>query len=475
MEPTTWLLTSLIVLAGFFMAWNIGANDLTNSMGAAVGSGAMTLRRAILLAAIMEFAGAFFAGSTVTETMPNRIIDPTLFQQVPQVLVLGMIASLLGAAVWLTVATYCGWPVSTTHSIISAVAGFGLIYGGMDALYGYMLKEILFCWILSPLLAGCLAFALYHLLVRSILHRPNPVLASQHLVPPLVLVVVFTMVLYLALRALGNLNLNLQILPASIIALLISLLAAAVARHYVRRIRTSPADLAAFHQAYLARNLDKARQIFSQVELFTQGSAKDHAARLLTDVTQLRQAALPTSAPAALTDHCAPVETIFSHLLIFCACFVSFSHGAHNVANAAGPLASALHILRSGQVTPTTLIPPWALALGGLGIVVGLATWGWRVVETVGRRITVLTPTRAFCAQFAAAATIVLAYKLNWFISSTHTVVGAIVGAGLARGFAALHFNMTRDILVSWMVTLPACTGLSIFFFYALRAMFMSA
>lgn len=465
----TWILFTVTIIAGLYMAWNIGANDVANAMGTSVGSGALTITAAICVAAVMEFCGAFFAGSHVAETIRSGIVDPLMFENQPLLFVYGMIASMLAAAIWLQIASYFGWPVSTTHSIVGAIVGFGAVYGGMHAVHWGKVANIAMSWVVSPLLAGAISYGIFQLVLNRIFHRPNPVEAAKRLTPLLVFLVFIILTLVLVMKGLQNVNLHLtspQILLASV---LIAIAAAAVAHRLVRRVHADPRAIASFHQAYLQRGLEKSRMHLRRICNSTTGTAQNQAQQILAQVEQLAVQVHQNSDRELLSREFRQVERIFVYLQILSACFVAFAHGANDVANAIGPMSAALQTLKSGLVTTQAAVPTWALAIGGIGIVVGLATWGWRVMETIGKRITELTPTRGFCAEFGAATTIVFASRLGLPISTTHTLVGAVLGVGLARGLGALNLNTVRDIVLSWIITIPAGAGLAIVLFYVIR------
>ena len=474
MEPTT-VLMGLILVAGFYMAWNIGANDVANAMGTSVGSRSLTLRQAVIVAAVLEFAGAFFVGSHVTETVRSGIIDSTIFASDgngAMIYVYAMLAALLAAGVWLQVATFFGWPVSTTHSIVGAIIGVGAAYGGMGAVHWDKVGEIVASWVISPLLAAAISYILFRIVLNRIFHRRNPVEAAKRLAPILVFAVFFILTLAMLFKGLKNLNLHLTLLLSLAIAVAIGAIAGVISLAFIARVQADEQSLAAFEGEYIARGLDKARMHLRRVRASTDGDSRTHVQQVLQQVESLFKDVKQSSGRRTASSPYYQVERIFVYLQILSACFVAFAHGANDVANAIGPLSGAVQALRSGVMALEAEVPMWALGLGGVGIVIGLATWGWRVMETIGKRITELTPSRGFCAEFAAATTIVVASKLGWPISTTHTLVGAVLGVGIARGIGALNLNTIRDILISWVVTIPVGAGLAILFFYIVRAIF---
>ncbi len=408
----------LVLLAGFYTAWNIGANDVANAMGTSVGAGALTLRNAVLLAAILEFVGAFFFGAHVSDTIQGGIIDVSTFAKHPLTLVFGMLAVLIGTGIWLHIASFFGWPVSTTHSIVGGMVGFGAAVGGIEAVQWNNIGYIVASWVVSPLLGGIVSFFIFSILRKQIFYTSEPVANAKKLTPFLV----FIFIAILSMMILNGLHsIELSFMQASLITLFTSIAASTLSYALVRRIPEP----------------------------------------------------VPTPEKSDIThEEYAIVEKIFGYLQIITACAMAFAHGANDVANAIGPLTAAVHVLSSGQVQSSTEVPVWALALGGVGIVVGLATWGWRVIETIGKKITELTPTRGFAAEFGAAATVVLASRLGLPISTTHTLVGSVVGVGLARGIEALDLKTTRDILISWVATIPIGAAVTIGLFYAIQAIF---
>ena len=409
----------IVVLAscfGFYMAWNIGANDVANAMGTSVGSGALTLKKAIIVAAIFEFAGAFLVGSHVTETVRKGIIDLSIFTNMENganILLYGMLASLLAAGAWLQIATYFGWPVSTTHSIVGAVVGFGLIAGGAAGVNWIKVGTIVMSWVISPLLSGTIAFIVFFIIHRTMINVPNSVQSTKKWSPIYIFLVFAILTLVTLFKGLKNLNLDLSLQGSLIIAIGIGFFASMIGWILINRI-------------------------------------------VVAETSESSQF----------------VEKVFTYLQIMSACFVAFAHGANDVANAIGPLAAVFALARGGTeaLVAKTPVPIWILGLGGAGIVVGLSMWGWRVIETIGKKITELTPTRGFAAEFAAATTIVLASRLSIPISTTHTLVGGVLGVGLARGLDSLNFRAIREIVTSWIVTLPAGAGMSIVFFLIIKA-----
>jgi PiT family inorganic phosphate transporter len=408
---------AIAVIFGLFMTWGIGANDVANALGTSIGSGAITVRTAIIIAAIFELLGAAFAGGHVTKTIRKGIIDPTLVADQPEILVFGMLAALLAAAIWLMIASFKGWPVSTTHAIVGALVGFGIAGIGFQAVNWGTIGQIAASWIISPLIGGVLAFGLVISIQRLILRADKPLESAIKWVPAYAFLVGFVMALVTLFKGLKHLQLDLNVPMSFLLAAVFGLIVALVGRTLVKRVKIDPF----------------ADQDFQ----FTN------------------------------------VERIFTPLMIFTACAMAFAHGSNDVANGIGPLAAVLALVKSGgDVAQASALPIWVLVLGGIGIVLGLATYGYRVMQTIGKRITELTPSSGFCATMSAAATVVLASRTGMPVSTTHIAVGAVMGVGLARGFAALDLRVIGSIFVSWVVTLPISGLLAAFLFFTLKGMF---
>lgn len=465
------LITTLVV--GFYVAWNIGANDVANAMGTSVGSGALTLRRAVILAAILEFSGAFFLGSHVAETVESGVVNPEAFADAPRLFIYGMLASLLAAGVWLQVASYFGWPVSTTHSIIGALIGFGWMAAGIDSIKWDNVGFILTSWIISPIMGGTLGFLIFNLIRRKIFYSSNPILAAKKLTPYLVFTVFAILSLVLFFGGVSSKYVDLPFWGALGFAVVIGGIAALISAGVVRRLPVPEANprVEALH---VTGNLERALKHLKRAVGSTTGELKDRLSVLMKQALSLSEEVSEHKQryyESLETEH-RTVEKIFVGLQIISACLMAFAHGANDVANAIGPLAAVIDYLKYGILLGKSDIPTWLLGLGGVGIVIGLATWGWRVIRTVGKRITELTPTRGFSAEFGAAVTIVIASRLGLPISTTHTLVGAVLGVGLARGIGAINLNVVRDIVISWVITIPVGAILSILFYRSLLWIF---
>ena len=410
----------LIIIAavfGFLMAYGVGANDVANAMGTSVGSKALTIKQAIFIAAIFEFAGAYLAGGSVTSTIRGGITDAAFFVDTPELMVYGMIAALLAAATWLIVASYFGWPVSTTHSIVGAIIGFAAVGVGMDAVHWDKVGGIVGSWVVTPMLAGVLAYLFFMSAQKLIFDTDAPLANAKKYVPFYMMFAAFMMTLVTVQKGLTHVGLNISTAEGYYISFAIAVVVGLIGKVVIGRLKF---DAAA----------DKKMQFNN-------------------------------------------VERIFGVLMITTACCMAFAHGSNDVANAIGPLAAVVSVVTSGgEIASKATLAWWILPLGGIGIVVGLATLGARVIKTVGTAITHLTPSRGFAAELSAASTVVIASGAGLPISTTQTLVGAVLGVGLARGIAALNLGVVRNIFISWVITLPVGAGLAIIFFYILKAIF---
>jgi PiT family inorganic phosphate transporter len=460
------ILLCLGLIFGLYMAWSIGANDVANAMGTAVGSGGLTIKKAIIIAGIMEFAGAVLLGSHVSDTVRGKMFDATLFE--PKPLVLGFLAALLAAAVWLQVASYYGWPVSTTHTIVGAVVGIGVLIGGVEAVHWGKIGEIVVSWVTSPLLGGILAFALFKIIQSHIINDKHPLRQTYRFIPFIVFVMIFVLTLVLVWKGLKNLGLDLNLPQASAVAVTIGIAAAIASLYWARSLRLR-------HERERAEGGVELREDAEEGIPFVRKEERDQP----EPKAELRPALVPGSTlPAKRWEYrrefeFARMEGVFATLLVISAAFLAFAHGANDTANAIGPLAAIISIVREGTLAAKAAVPTWLLVLGGVGIVIGLATWGYKVIETIGKKITALTPSRGFAANLGAAMTIVIASRLGFPISTTHTLVGAILGIGLARGIEHINLRMIRDIAISWIVTVPVGAILAVIFYYILRMIFL--
>ncbi|MGE6434650.1 inorganic phosphate transporter [Shewanella baltica] len=411
-----WLI-AVAAAFGFLMAWGIGANDVANAMGTSVGSNAITIKQAIIIAMIFEFAGAFLAGGEVTSTIRNGIIDPSYFTNTPELLVYGMIGSLLAAGIWLVVASALGWPVSTTHSIVGAIIGFAAVGVGTDSVEWGKVGGIVGSWVITPAISGFMAFIIFQSVQKLIFNTDDPLSNAKRYVPFYMAFAGFMMSLVTILKGLSHVGIHLSGAEAYMLAGAIAVVVGLVGKVAISRLKMSDKN---------------DRQ------------------------TQFKN-----------------VEKVFAILMVLTACCMAFAHGSNDVANAIGPLAAVVSVVNSGgEIASKSPLVWWILPLGAVGIVMGLAIFGQRVMQTIGKNITHLTPSRGFAAELAAASTVVIASGTGLPISTTQTLVGAVLGVGMARGIAAINIGVVRNIVVSWVVTLPAGAGLSIIFFYMIKGIF---
>lgn len=412
-----WIFFSLAVIFGLYMTWGIGANDVANAMGTSVGSGAITVKQAIIIAAIFEFAGAFLAGGDVTETIRKGIIDPGPISDRPELLLYGMLAALLSAAIWLMVASTKGWPVSTTHTIVGAVVGFAIVGIGPDSVNWGEIGKIVASWIISPVLGGVIGFVLMVSIRKFIINANEPIKMARRYGPFYVFLAAFIVVLVSLFKGLKHLKLDVSDGQKFLWAAILGVLLAFVGKVMINRVKVDTIADKDFHYT--------------------------------------------------------SVERMFRPMMIFTACAMAFAHGSNDVANGVGPMAAVIGLIQSGgEVAQESEMPIWILLMGGGGIVVGLATLGYRVMQTIGEKITELTPTRGYSATLGAASTVVLASTNGIPVSTTHIAVGAVLGVGLARGISAVDLRVLINIVVSWLVTLPVGAGLAALIFFILKGIF---
>ncbi|MCE9791781.1 MULTISPECIES: inorganic phosphate transporter [Shewanella] len=411
-----WLI-GIAAVFGFLMAWGIGANDVANAMGTSVGSNAITIKQAIIIAMIFEFAGAYLAGGEVTSTIRKGIIDSAFFVDSPELLVYGMIASLLAAGIWLVAASALGWPVSTTHSIVGAIIGFAAVGVGTEAVAWGKVVGIVGSWVVTPAISGFIAFMIFQSVQKLIFNTENPLENAKRYVPFYMAFAGFVMSLVTITKGLKHVGLKFSTVEAYLLALAIAILVGIAGKIAISRLKMS--------------------------------SKNDRQTNF------------------------GNVERVFAILMVVTACCMAFAHGSNDVANAIGPLAAVVSVVNSGgAIEAKAPLVWWILPLGAVGIVMGLAIFGKRVMTTIGKNITHLTPSRGFAAELAAASTVVIASGTGLPISTTQTLVGAVLGVGMARGIAAINIGVVRNIVVSWVVTLPAGAGLSILFFFTIKGVF---
>ena len=433
----------LALAFGFYMAWTIGANDAANAMGTSVGSGAISFKEAVIIAAVFEFGGALLAGGNVTDTMRKGIIDPNLFNQLPhgaELFGLGMLAALISAAIWLHVAAYLGWPVSTTHSIVGSITGFGIVALGVSNVNLTLLATIVASWAVSPVCGGLLAFLIFWGIRALILDADHPVRAVKKWGPVFAFPVFVVLALVMFVKGLKHVDISLGAVGTLGVSAAAGLLASVIVWFILRQMKVE-----------------------AGVDFEEEGDEEAiEAGKKEIDKSQF--------------DH---VERVFRYLQIVTACFVAFAHGSNDVANAVGPVAAVVSLFdgtvfrQSATIGAEVPVPIWVLLVGGLGIVIGLATYGYKVIETIGTKITEITPSRGFAAEFGAASTILVGSKLGLPLSTTHTVVGSVIGVGFARGMNALNLKIVWQIVKSWIYTIPFTAILTIVLYLGLKAVFI--
>ncbi len=406
MDLFTQTILVLAIITGFYMAWNIGANDVANAMGTVVGSGSITIKQAIIVAGIFEFCGAFFVGGNVADTISKGIVSPVVVQNA-NLFIMGMLAALIASSIWLNIATYFGWPVSTTHAIVGGVAGFGILIGGFGAVNWNKMGDIVASWVISPVMGALIAFIIFKVIERNILEKRNPVRSAKRVVPLIVAAASFVMAFSLLYKGLKNLKFEINFIEAAGISIVIAALLGILT--YV-----------------LMKRLDH------------RGDDKEQKYEI--------------------------VEGVFMKLQLVTACYISFAHGANDVANAVGPVAGIYSALvnSGGEMAEKVTVPSWILVMGAIGIVIGIATYGYKVIGTIGEKITEITATRGFSAEMGTATTVLIASRMGLPISTTHTLVGAVIGVALGRGVAVLNLKMIKSIVASWFITIPVTIVLTI-------------
>jgi PiT family inorganic phosphate transporter len=391
---------------GFYMAWNIGANDVANSMASAVGAKAITIRQSIFIAGILNIIGATFIGSHVTQTIRKGIVSTDILAD-PHLALIGALAALLAAALWVSFATWKSLPVSTTHSIVGAMIGFGIMAGGFSVINWGKLGAVVLSWVISPVFAMVIAFLMFKTIVQFILSRDDPFNQAFKLSPYFIGAAFFVIILSFIFKTpLGNtlaIGTPLALIIALILAIILGFVSLKLLRKFTRK----------------------------------------------TDLTG--------------------EEEIFRKIQIGTSCYVALAQGANDVANAIGPLAVIYFLVKTGSVGAKVPVPIFLLFFGGIGIACGIGMAGHRVMDTIGRKITTLTNTRGFAVDFAAATTVLVASKMGLPVSTTHAAVGGVLGVGLARGMEAVNFRIIFEIIVYWILTVPAAALTSILIFKILQ------
>jgi len=412
------VILSIATLIGLYMAANIGANDLANAMGTSVGSGAITLKQAVLISIIANTLGAVLAGGYVTNTISKGLINPTLLAADPNKLMIGMLVALLSAGICVHLATLFGLPVSTTHAIVGAVVGFGIVSVGPGAVTWSKVLSIAASWVISPVAGAGIAGGMYFFAERRILSADDPERQSGRYAPFLIFIVFLVLILSLIFQGLKNLHLEIGFFWTILLTIPCAAAAGGFGRFWMRRQMHTGTHVRAEQAGYSS------------------------------------------------------VDRIFAQLQVLTACYIAFAHGANDVANAIGPLAAIFAVVKSKSVALSVEVPFWMLFIGGIAVGGGLLAFGTRVMDTIGKNITEMTPIRGFCAQFGAATTILVCSRLGFPVSTTHVLVGSVVGVGIMRGMGTLDLRVLKNIGLSWIVTLPV-TILLAMFLYKMLAIFL--
>ncbi|MEO1432685.1 MAG: inorganic phosphate transporter [Cyanobacteria bacterium J06633_8] len=419
----------IVILLAFYLAWNLGANDVANAMGTSVGSKAVSLKQALIIAGILEFTGAVLFGHEVSQTLAREVSNPILFADIPQVFAVGMFSVLLASALWLQIATSKGLPVSSSYAVVGAIAGFSIVAAGFGAIEWSSIGIITLGWVITPVISGCIAALFYSQIKRWILDQPYSLQQLNEWIPwlsALLLGVFGVIVLPKATQPLAN--------------YLIEQVGLKIPSH----------DVPLFIGTTAAIGLT----VYSWRET-KKGGVETNPQLPITNYQ------LPIQNP---------VERTFAKFQLLSACFVAFAHGSNDVGNAIAPLAAIAYINNTGKVPIYDLdIPVWILVIGGTGIVFGLAVWGKKVIATIGESIITLQPSSGFCAELATATTVILASRLGLPVSTSHALVGGVVGIGLIKDIKSVQFKTVRSIAAAWIVTLPVSAALSAIIFSLVR------
>lgn len=386
---------SILIIAyifGFYMAWNIGANDLANAMASSVGAKAITIRQAVIIAGILNVIGATFIGSHVTDTIRKGIVSPEIMTN-PHLTLIGALSALLASSLWISFATWKSLPVSTTHSIVGAMCGFGFMAGGMSAIKWSKLSEVVMSWIISPFFSLILAWLMFRLIIYSVLRENNSFKKAEQLSPFFIGLAAFIVVLSFLFKTPLGKSLSVGSGAALGLSLVIAIITGFIGKQIIIKFVKD----------------------------------KENGA-----------------------------ESIFRYVQVGTSCYVALSQGANDVANAIGPLAVIFFVVKTGSVSPQIPVPFSLLLFGGIGIASGIAMAGYRVMDTLGHKITSLSNTRGYSVDFAAATTVLVASKLGLPVSTTHAAVGGVLGVGLAKGIEGVNFRIVFQILIYWILTVPA-------------------
>jgi len=404
-----------IALLAFYVAWNLGANDVANSMGTSVGSKAITLKQAIIIAGILEFTGAVLFGDQVSQTLATKIAHPALFAATPEIYITGMVTVLITCGLWLQIATSGGLPVASSHAVVGAIAGFSWVAGGESAINWSSIALVSIGWICTPIISSTIAALFYSQIKHWILEQPNSIVRLQEWIPWLsvILLSIFGLI----------------VLPSL----------------------TQP--LTNYLNQHIGLNLPD-----YDIPLFTGALA----AVALTVISWRHLAAQKG------------IEPLFTRFQVLSACFVAFAHGSNDVGNAIAPLATIVYINITGSVPINGItIPIWILILGAAGIVAGLAVWGQKVIATIGENIISLEPSSGFCAELATATTILLGSRLGLPVSTSHALVGGVIGIGMVQNIKSIQFRTLQRIAVAWVMTIPLSAILTAAIFSTARILFL--
>lgn len=427
----------LLGILAFYVAANLGANDVANSMGTSVGSKALTLRQALIVAGILEFTGATIFGHEVAETLATQVVNTRFFVGQPEVLLLGMVSVMVACGLWLQIATSWGLPVSSSHGVVGALAGFSWVAAGFQAVDWQTIGVISVTWLVTPLVSGAIAAGFYGVVKYSILDRAAPMQQLQEWTPWLsaALFGIFGAIALPTVTAPVNHWIGDKfglILPPQDLPLLLGTVAAVTVTVMIWR------------SAEAGKNIDN--NIDHNLDNNLEKSGKNASANQWL------------------------VEKQLAKFQVISACFVAFAHGSNDVGNAIAPLAAISYILRTGEIPGANFqIPVWILILGGTGIVTGLAIWGKNVITTVGEKIISLQPSGGFCAELATATTVLIASRLGLPVSTSHALVGGVVGIGLVQNFRSIRLETMRSIILAWLTTVPLSAVLAAAIFWVLN------
>ena len=475
----TWIFATGVIFA-FYNAWGGGANDCANSFATAVGSKTLTLKQAVLVASVFEFTGAVLMGSHVTDSVRKNIVSLDIFEDDPGALMLGMLCADLASAIWLTVATYLRWPVSTTHSIIGAIIGFALAYGGDSAVNWEKTGYIVLSWLVSPLLAGIFSLTFFTFIKKFVFDSLNPFERTEKIFPVLTFVTFFINTLFIIYKGSPALDIDEMPIEKCIgISIGIGVFTASISQFiylpYARKRTLASTDSGP--DEIEMQEVDSSRSssyinTFSDLEGETQNHHEvDEEDNLDTRIEKVRQ-----NLTTLITERSEnkinelhknayhideKSDKLCSWLQIFTSCFSSFAHGSNDVANAVAPLATIYSIYTLDRVESTAVVPVWILLIGGVGIVFGLATWGYKIIDKIGRELTKVSPSRGFIIELAAAITVIIASRTELPVSTTHCQVGSVVGCGLSNGKKNVQWKLLKGIVWSWVITLPVTGFLS--------------